>query len=349
MPAELVTHTCILSDNSNLPLNIQSLSLISTIQLIDKRLYSMADILNRVFSALADPVRRTLLERLDGKTLPVSELAEPFSISLQAVSKHIQVLVRAGLIEQQRTGRISQCSLNAGPIMEAAVWLNRYSKYWQSQFDTLAALLTDDAPAAVPKTPHPHPEKPMNYVNAQERVNALREQITTIRAEIKTVQQQSEPEVVRDYTLKTPDGEVSLSELFGDHDTLFLIHNMGASCRYCTLWADGFNGIVNHLENRGAFVVTSPDSPDAQTKFAASRDWRFRMVSHEGSTMADDLGYRKDGGWWPGMSVLKRTKDGIQRVGDAAFGPGDDFSAIWHMMDLLPEGANGWEPQYAYR
>ncbi len=97
--------------------------------------------LDRVFSALSDPVRRAILERLDGEDFLVSELAEPFAISLQAVSRHIQVLVRAGLVKQERTGRISRCRLDAGPIYQAAVWINRYSKYWQSQFDTLAAWL----------------------------------------------------------------------------------------------------------------------------------------------------------------------------------------------------------------
>src|SRR5438132_5520224 len=98
-------------------------------------------LLDRVFAALADPVRRAVLTRLDGEDLLVSELAAPFEISLQAVSRHIQVLVRAGLVKQERTGRISRCRLDAGPIFEAALWLNRYSKYWQSQFDTLAMWL----------------------------------------------------------------------------------------------------------------------------------------------------------------------------------------------------------------
>jgi DNA-binding transcriptional ArsR family regulator len=97
--------------------------------------------LDRVFSAISDPVRRAILERLDGEDLLVSELAEPFAISLQAISRHIQVLVKAGLVRQERTGRISRCRLDAGPIYQAAVWINRYSKYWQSQFDTLAAWL----------------------------------------------------------------------------------------------------------------------------------------------------------------------------------------------------------------
>ena len=100
-----------------------------------------AEALDCVFSALSDPVRRAILECLDGQDLLVSELAAPFAISLQAVSRHIQVLVKAGLVKQERTGRISRCRLDAGPIYQAAVWINRYSKYWQSQFDSLVAWL----------------------------------------------------------------------------------------------------------------------------------------------------------------------------------------------------------------
>src|ERR1051326_5951014 len=99
--------------------------------------------LNAVFAALSDPVRREILDRLDGRDLLVSEVAGHFRISLQAVSRHIQVLVRAGLVTQERTGRISRCRLDVGPIYAAAVWLNRYSKYWQAQFDLLAASLQE--------------------------------------------------------------------------------------------------------------------------------------------------------------------------------------------------------------
>jgi len=107
--------------------------------------------LDQVFFALADPVRRSILGRLDGHALLVSELAAAYDISLQAVSRHIQVLVRAGLVQQARTGRISRCSLDAGALYDAAVWMNRYSKYWQAQFDTLAAALAQiDAPGDAP-------------------------------------------------------------------------------------------------------------------------------------------------------------------------------------------------------
>jgi DNA-binding transcriptional ArsR family regulator len=99
--------------------------------------------LDQTFFALSDPVRRAILQQLDQGPMLVSEIAAPFDISLQAVSRHIQVLVRAGLVGQQRTGRISRCSLVAGPIFAASVWINRYSKYWKEQFDLLAVALDD--------------------------------------------------------------------------------------------------------------------------------------------------------------------------------------------------------------
>jgi len=113
--------------------------------------------LDSVFGALADPVRREILNQLDGKNLLVTELAAPFKISLQAVSRHIHVLVRAGLVTQERSGRVSRCRLDTGPILQAALWLNRYSRYWQSQFDTLAMWLDSlspqrrEAPHALPR------------------------------------------------------------------------------------------------------------------------------------------------------------------------------------------------------
>ncbi len=101
------------------------------------------DRLDAVFFALSDPIRRSILERLDGHDLLVSEIAAAYAISVQAVSRHIHVLVDAGLITQARTGRISRCSLEAGPIADAAVWINRYSKYWDEQFKTLADHLLE--------------------------------------------------------------------------------------------------------------------------------------------------------------------------------------------------------------
>ena len=99
------------------------------------------ELLDRVFFALSDPVRRAILKRLGEKRLLVSELAAPFDISLQAVSRHVQVLVQAGLVRQERTGRIARCRLEIGAMFAAAVWINEYSRYWQAQFDALAGWL----------------------------------------------------------------------------------------------------------------------------------------------------------------------------------------------------------------
>jgi DNA-binding transcriptional ArsR family regulator len=120
---------------------------IGNLALVESAEDAESALLDRTFFALSDPVRRAILERLGAAPLLVSELAAPFDISLQAVSRHIQVLVAAGLVRQERTGRISRCSLDVGPIYAAAVWLNGYSRYWQAQFDTLKAWLEERTPA----------------------------------------------------------------------------------------------------------------------------------------------------------------------------------------------------------
>jgi predicted dithiol-disulfide oxidoreductase (DUF899 family) len=188
----------------------------------------------------------------------------------------------------------------------------------------------------------------MRYQDTSERLTQYRRQISDLRGKIRELQESVEPQEVMDYTLATGDGPVRLSQLFGDKASLFVIHNMGASCPYCTLWADGFNGVLPHIENRAAFVVASPDDPQAQEKFKASRGWRFRMVSHRDSTFAADMGYRRDDGWLPGVSVFKKQGGKIVRVADTSFGPGDDFCSIWHFFDLLPEAAADWKPKYKY-
>lgn len=153
-----------------------------------------------------------------------------------------------------------------------------------------------------------------------------------------------------DYTFKAADGDVTLSKLFGRHAELIMIHNMGASCPYCTLWADGYNGLYGHLADRASFVVSSPDKPTAQKAFANKRGWRFPLVSHAGTSFADDMGYRsKSGGYTPGISVFRQKGGKIVRVLDTPEGPGDDFCALWHLFDLLPGGPGDWRPKFRYR
>ncbi len=96
-------------------------------------------------------------------------------------------------------------------------------------------------------------------------------------------------------------------------------------------------------------MVSSPDAPAVQKEFASGRGWRFPMVSHQGTTFAADMGYgSEENGWQPGISVLRREKQRIVRLSDAGFHPLDDFSNLWHILDMLPEGAGGWGPKFKY-
>ena len=98
---------------------------------------------DELYRALADPTRRAILSRLARGNTSVSELAEPFDVSLPAISKHLRVLERAGLLEQDRLGRVRQCRLRAKPMRQAARWIERYRRFWSNQLDSLAAYLED--------------------------------------------------------------------------------------------------------------------------------------------------------------------------------------------------------------
>ncbi len=97
--------------------------------------------LDGTFSALADPTRRAILARLALGEASVTELAEPFDVSLPAVSKHLRVLERAGLLTREKDGRVRRCRLVAGPMQEAAEWIVSYRHFWEAQFDALAEYL----------------------------------------------------------------------------------------------------------------------------------------------------------------------------------------------------------------
>ena len=189
----------------------------------------------------------------------------------------------------------------------------------------------------------------MDYESTSAKLAEYRREIAAIRQKMRAAQAGVEPQEVADYQLATSQGSVRLSELFGNKRELILVHNMGTTCPNCTLWADGLNGIYRHLADRAAVVVSSPDPPEVQQRFAQSRGWTFPMVSHQGTTFAADMGYRSESGvWLPGISVFKRDGRRIVRVSDAGFEPGDDFCTLWHIVDLLPGGAGDWAPKFSY-
>ncbi len=157
-------------------------------------------------------------------------------------------------------------------------------------------------------------------------------------------------ELVTDYEFVDEDGAGRhLSEFFGDREDLLVIHNMGRRCPWCTLWADGFQGLLSHILDRSALLLVSPDSPAAQREFAASRGWAFTMASDAGSTFTRDLGYEtEDGMSIPGVSGLHRADGAITRIAHTNFGPGDDFCSVWPFFDLLAGGAGDWQPRFSY-
>jgi DNA-binding transcriptional ArsR family regulator len=101
--------------------------------------------LDATFGALADPTRRAILARLALGEATVTELASPFNVSLPAISKHLRVLERAGLMARRKDGRIHHCRLAPGPLQNATEWLAFYRRFWDGQLDSLAAYLASDA------------------------------------------------------------------------------------------------------------------------------------------------------------------------------------------------------------
>jgi predicted dithiol-disulfide oxidoreductase (DUF899 family) len=197
----------------------------------------------------------------------------------------------------------------------------------------------------------------MTYAQTMSALEDRRRQISALRNEMRALQLAVEPQEVADYELTGWTGPVRLSQLFGDKKDLLLIFNMGRACTSCTMWADGFNGVYDHLASRAAFVVCSPNPVDVQKAFAASRGWRFPMVSHAGTDFAQDLGYRhrgKDefdeqlGGWNPGVSAFRREAAKILRMSDTELGPLDDFCVYYHLMEMIPGGDANFVPKYNY-
>lgn len=182
------------------------------------------------------------------------------------------------------------------------------------------------------------------------QIETIQNEITNKRKEILKLRKQWQPESVSDYTLLNHKNEtVSFYSLFDERNELLVIHNMGKKCVYCTLWADAINGIHLPLADRVPFVVISPDAPEVQKEFATSRNWHFTMLSAKGSSFIKDLGFEKENeSYWPGVSTFQKTDEGVFRVNYDFFGPGDMYCSVWHLMDLLPNKVNGWQPKYQY-
>jgi predicted dithiol-disulfide oxidoreductase (DUF899 family) len=152
----------------------------------------------------------------------------------------------------------------------------------------------------------------------------------------------------KEYTFQTTTGQTGLSDLFAGRDQLMLIHNMGQGCRYCTLWADGINGVLDHLEDALAVVLVSKDSPDVQRRMALDRGWKFRMASHLGGDYMAEHCAMGDHENFPGAAIFKRKGRKVVRRGRTFFGPGDLYAPVWHFLALAGVEQADWTPRFHY-
>ncbi len=185
-------------------------------------------------------------------------------------------------------------------------------------------------------------------INIEREIAKAEKELKRRKEELAKLRHRLPKQEVDDFAFQALSGEgFRLSRLFGDKKDLILIRNMGKQCPYCTTWADGFNGVLHHLEDRAAFAVVSPDDPIIQKEFAESRGWKFKMISSQGT----DFGERKelDPDDNPGVDVFQKSRDGkIFRVAKSNFCPGDNYCIVFDLFALLLGGANDWHPKFTY-
>lgn len=175
-----------------------------------------------------------------------------------------------------------------------------------------------------------------------EQINALEQEIFQKKKQLLELRKSVGERLVPNYEFVTSSNQqTTLLDLFGDKNELFVIHNMGRGCSYCTMWADGFNGVYHHLVSKAGFVLASPDELSVQEDFAAERKWQFPMISVRGNSFTSDVGFIIEKQHYPGVSTFRKDEDNnIYLYAQAFFGPGDDYCVPWHLFDLLPSGSN---------
>ncbi|MBI9097613.1 MAG: DUF899 family protein [Spirochaetaceae bacterium] len=181
----------------------------------------------------------------------------------------------------------------------------------------------------------------------QNEIEKLENEMCEINKKLTKLRRENPPVEVKNYRFKTFEGELSLLDLFADNDTLFLIHNMGQGCRYCTLWADGINPFIPHLENLYSVVLVSKDAPHEQRELANSRGWRFRMASHGGGEYIREQSVGSDTNS-PGIVCYVRKNNKIYRKNKSVFGPGDEYCSFWNIISLAGEDDESVIPQFFY-
>lgn len=180
------------------------------------------------------------------------------------------------------------------------------------------------------------------------QIRELEMQIYQLGQELHQLRKSAPPKEVADYSFQTLEGSTSLRALFAGQDTLMVIHNMGQGCRYCTVWADGINAFLPHLETAMSVVLVSRDAPAVQRRLANERGWRFRMASHGGGDYIREQSTEPEQGNAPGVACYRLNGERILKLGASSFGPGDQYCSLWHLLSLAGLGADEWTPQFHY-
>jgi predicted dithiol-disulfide oxidoreductase (DUF899 family) len=197
-------------------------------------------------------------------------------------------------------------------------------------------------------TPNLTPSQQEQLSSTLKEIQTTEKQISELISKLEDLRRQVHPTPVKNYRFQNFEGEVTLEQLFGDKNILFMIHNMGQACRYCTLWADGINAFLPHFEDRFSVVMVSKDAPATQRQFASSRHWGFRLASHGGGEYIQEQTVNPGSTNMPGVVCYVRKGKEIYRKNAAVFGPGDLFCSMWHFLALAGENESSWFPQFNY-
>ena len=190
------------------------------------------------------------------------------------------------------------------------------------------------------------------HPNSTLEIQRLTNEISAKKAELAQLISKTKRKEIQDYTFLGKDNKnILLSELFGDRDELIMVFYMGYQCKYCTLWADGYNGLYQHLNDRANFVVVSDETPLFQQELRKERKWKFPMYSRKNNTFAEDLGFtnsKEENRPLPGIATFLKEEGKIYLHHQTYFGPGDNFCIHWNILNILPNGLNNWVPEYYY-
>jgi predicted dithiol-disulfide oxidoreductase (DUF899 family) len=190
----------------------------------------------------------------------------------------------------------------------------------------------------------------ISHPNTNPAIRKIEDEIAAKKQKLAQLISEEKGTKIEDYTFQNAEGEdVLLSDLFKNKEELIMVFYMGIQCKYCSLWADNYNGIVKPLNDRCSFVVTSHESPLKQNKIKERREWNFDMVSRKNNTFAHDLKFtNEDGNPLPGVASFIKKENGIYLHHCSYFGPGDNYCNMWDFTTILSKGINNWAPKINY-